>query len=63
MTMTNNQALGLVLVIHDILESLQIDTDSMHAIPGDWIVYEDCPMGSTPEVWVMPNVDKVEHFK
>jgi hypothetical protein len=27
------------------------------------VVYEDCPIGSTPEVWVMPNVDRVEHFK
>lgn len=35
----------------------------LHAIPGDWVVYEDCPIGSTPEVWVMPNVDRVEHFK
>jgi hypothetical protein len=27
------------------------------------VVYEECPIGSTPEVWVMPNVDRVEHFK
>lgn len=30
--MTDNQALSLALVIHDILESLQIDTDSMYGV-------------------------------
>lgn len=35
----------------------------LHAIPGDWVVYENRPIGSTPEVWVMPNADRVEHFK
>lgn len=35
----------------------------LHAIPGDWVVYENHPIGSTPEVWVMTSVDRVEHFK
>lgn len=39
--MTDNQALSLALVIHDILESLQIDTDSMHGVVGHTFPNDD----------------------